>query len=186
MTATATPVVAADRNEQGTRNAAMADALAIIGPSVTAPRRAILEAMLGSSRVRTPEDLLREARLVAPATSLATVYRTLERLGAAGRIKRATLRSGSVGYAYCGTEHHEHAICVGCGQLRPLSPCLISGAPALGGFVVSTHVLDFYGLCERCAVEPDRAAAHDNAPGSAGPAAAEHVPETGTVTARRG
>jgi Fe2+ or Zn2+ uptake regulation protein len=181
------PSAATDRTQGEARAAAMADALAIIGPSVTAPRRAILDAMLGSARVRTPEDLLREARLVAPATSLATVYRTLERLGAAGRIKRATLRSGAVGYAYCGTDHHEHAICVGCGRLRPLSPCLISGAPALGGFVVTTHVLDFYGLCERCAADAERAAAADGAAGTADPTgatAADPVPESGT--AKRG
>jgi Fe2+ or Zn2+ uptake regulation protein len=171
------PAADPEGNQAGAREAAMADALAIIGPSVTAPRRAILEAMLGSNRVRTPDELLREARLVAPATSLATVYRTLERLGAAGRIKRATLRSGAVGYAYCGTDHHEHAICLGCGRLRPLSPCLISAAPALGGFVVSTHVLDFYGLCERCADGAGRA------PGATTPAAGA-APHQATATGR--
>ena len=183
------PSAAADRTQEEARAAAMADALAIIGPSVTAPRRAILDAMLGSGRVRTPEDLLREARLVAPATSLATVYRTLERLGAARRIKRATLRSGAVGYAYCGTDHHEHAICVGCGRLRPLSPCLISGAPTLGGFVVSAHVLDFYGLCERCAADAGRTTVADGAAESAHPTgatAADPVPQRGAVPAKRG
>jgi Fe2+ or Zn2+ uptake regulation protein len=175
-----------DRTVEEARKAAMADALAIIGPSVTAPRRAILDAMLGSGRVRTPEDLLREARLVAPATSLATVYRTLERLGAAGRIKRATLRSGAVGYAYCGTDHHEHAICVGCGRLRPLSPCLISGAPALSGFVVSAHVLDFYGLCERCAADHagDAEGVADTMLAT-GATASDGAPESEAVTAKQ-
>ena len=186
MISTRTPAPATDRGQERARETAMTDALAIIGPSVTAPRRAILEAMLGSSRVRTPEDLLREARVVAPATSLATVYRTLERLGAAGRIKRATLKSGAVGYAYCGTDHHEHAICVGCGRLRPLSPCLITAAPALGGFLVSTHVLDFYGLCERCAADADGAAAAERAAGAANPTGATAAdPESGAVTATR-
>ncbi len=145
------------------RQAELADALTVLGPSVTGPRRAIVEAMLASNRLRTPEDLLREARRADAAISLATVYRTLDRLHIAGRVKRATLSSGAVGYAYCGTGHHEHAICLSCGQLRPLSPCLISGAPAVGGFAVTTHVLDFYGLCERCAGE----AAGADAPGAA-------------------
>ncbi len=109
--------------------------------------------MLASNRLRTPEDLLREARAIAPATSLATVYRTLERLHMAGRVKRATLSSGAVGYAYCGTGHHEHAICLRCGSVRPVSPCLISGSPAIEGFSATSHVLDFYGLCDRCAAE---------------------------------
>ncbi len=135
------------------RGAERAEALAILGPSVTAPRRAIVEVMLASNRLRTPEDLLREARTRAQATSLATVYRTLERLTLAGRVKRATLSSGAVGYAYCGTGHHEHAICLGCGELRPVSPCLISGSPEIEAFSVTSHVLDFYGRCDRCVAE---------------------------------
>ena len=139
--------------EPAAREVERAAALAILGPSVTAPRRAIVDVMLASNRLQTPEDLLRKARAVAPATSLATVYRTLERLTLAGRVKRATLSSGAVGYAYCARGHHEHAICLGCGELRPLSPCLISGAPDTDGFTVEQHVLDFYGRCERCARE---------------------------------
>ena len=128
-------------------------ALAALGPASTAPRRAIVEVMLAASRLQTPEELLHEARTRAPATSLATVYRTLERLDAAGRVKRATLASGAVGYGYCATGHHEHAICLRCGQLQPIRPCLVADGPALGGFRVTSHVLDFYGVCARCAAE---------------------------------
>ena len=130
-------------------------ALAALGPASTAPRRAIVEVMLGASRLQTPEELLREARTRAPATSLATVYRTLERLDAAGRVKRATLASGAVGYGYCATGHHEHAICLRCGQLQPIRPCLVADGPALAGFRVASHVLDFYGVCAHCAAEID-------------------------------
>ncbi len=131
--------------------AELQDALTALGPAVTAPRRAIVEAMLAGNRLQTPEELVREARTRAPATSLATVYRTLERLDAAGRIKRATLASGAVGYAYCPTGHHEHAICLRCGELLPIRPCLIRSEPAIDGFTVVSHVLDFYGICGRCA-----------------------------------
>jgi Fur family ferric uptake transcriptional regulator len=138
------------------------DALTALGPAVTAPRRAIVEAMLAGNRLQTPEEIVREARTRAPATSLATVYRTLERLDAVGRIKRATLASGAVGYAYCPTGHHEHAICVRCGELFPIRPCLIGSGPAIDGFTVVSHVLDFYGVCGRCA-----AALQAPSPGSA-------------------
>ena len=134
-------------------------ALAALGPASTAPRRAIVEVMLAASRLQTPEELLREARTRAPATSLATVYRTLERLDAAGRVKRATLASGAVGYGYCATGHHEHAICLRCGLLQPIRPCLVADGPAIAGFRVASHVLDFYGVCARCATESGEEAA---------------------------
>ncbi len=127
-----------------------ARALARLGGVATTTRRAIIESLLEAGRLQSPETLLRAARTRAPGTSLATVYRTLDRLDAAGALKRATLASGDVGYAYCPTGHHEHAICLRCGRLRPIRPCLISQEPSLEGFAVTSHVLDFYGLCAEC------------------------------------
>ncbi|MHB8960284.1 MAG: Fur family transcriptional regulator [Candidatus Limnocylindrales bacterium] len=117
----------------------------------TTTRRAIVESLLGAGRLQSPETLLREARARAPGTSLATVYRTLDRLDAAGALKRATLASGEVGYAYCPSGHHEHAICLRCGRLRPIRPCLIREEPPIEGFTVTSHLLDFYGVCAQCA-----------------------------------
>jgi Fur family ferric uptake transcriptional regulator len=134
-------------------------ALAALGPSTTAPRRAIVEVLLAERRLQTPEELLHAARLSVPATSLATVYRTLERLDAAGLVKRAKLASGAMGYGYCAAGHHEHAICLRCGRLQPISPCLVVEEPAVAGFRVTSHVLDFLGSCAACAVEADRSGA---------------------------
>jgi Fe2+ or Zn2+ uptake regulation protein len=160
----------AGRPEDSTLAREAATALAALGPSSTAPRRAILEVMLGSSRLQTPEELLGEVRRLAPSTSLATVYRTLERLEAAGRLKRATLASGAVGYGYCATGHHEHAICLRCGRLEPIRPCLVADQPALPGMRVESHVLDLYGICERCSLAAGEAA-DDPAGAAAGDAA---------------
>lgn len=148
----------AARPEDSTLGREAAAALAALGPSSTAPRRAILEVMLGSSRLQTPDELLGEVRKLAPSTSLATVYRTLERLEAAGRLKRATLASGAVGYGYCATGHHEHAICLRCGKLEPIRPCLVTDQPALPGMRVESHMLDLYGICEQCSLAADDAA----------------------------
>ena len=136
-----------DRGEHGDELSA---ALAALGLRVTGPRRAIVAALLGSRKLMTPEQLLSTARASAPATSLATVYRTLERLHAIGRLKRAPLASGAIGYAYCTPEHHDHAICTNCGRLVPIASCPIS-APAIAGFQAASHVVDIYGLCSACA-----------------------------------
>lgn len=128
----------------------MASVLALLGGAATATRRAIAESLLEAGRLQSPETLLRAARTRAPGTSLATVYRTLDRLDAAGALKRATLASGEIGYAYCPSGHHEHAICLRCGRLRPIRPCLISEEPSLEGFTVTSHLVDFYGVCAEC------------------------------------
>ncbi len=127
-----------------------ARALARLGGTATATRRAIIESLLEAGRLQSPESLLHAARARAPGTSLATVYRTLDRLDAVGGLKRATLVSGDIGYAYCPSGHHEHAICVQCGRLRPIRPCLIAEDPSLEGFTVTSHLLDFYGVCAAC------------------------------------
>jgi Fe2+ or Zn2+ uptake regulation protein len=125
-------------------------ALTALGGAVTGPRRAIVDALLSADRLRTPEQLLVEARGIAPSTSLATVYRTLDRLDAAGRVKRATLASGAVGYAYCDSGHHEHAICVRCGKVERVEACVADAWTSPRGFRVDMHVLDFFGVCEGC------------------------------------
>ncbi len=127
-------------------------ALGAVGRPLTPARRAIVRALVSASRLRTPEELLAIAREAAPGTSIATVYRTLERLQAAGRIKRARLASGAVGYAFCGPEHHEHAICTTCGAITILATCLTPD-PTIEGFAAASHVLDFYGLCSTCLSE---------------------------------
>lgn len=125
-------------------------ALAAMGGSVTGPRRAIVEALVSADRLQTPERILAAAREAAPSTSLATVYRTLERLDTAGHLKRAPLASGAVGYAYCGGSHHDHAICTRCGRVIPVDPCVIASLEVPEGFRVASHELDFYGTCAAC------------------------------------
>lgn len=139
--------------------ASTADALAVMGGAATGPRRAIVAALLGGDRLQTPDQLLAKARAVSPSTSLATVYRTLERLEAAGRLKRATLASGAVGYAYCAGDHHDHAICTRCGRVVQVEACPSTAWEEPTGFRVAWHDLNFYGTCRSCGAVPAHEAA---------------------------
>ncbi len=125
-------------------------ALDALGGAATGPRQAIVAALAAADRLQTPEQVLAGARAAAPSTSLATVYRTLERLGAAGHVKRAVLASGAVGYAYCGGDHHDHAICTRCGRVVRVDGCAAAAWQAPAGFRVASHELDFYGTCQAC------------------------------------
>ena len=133
------------------------DTLDALGGTSTGPRRAIVEALVTADRLQVPEQILAEARALAPSTSLATVYRTLERLEEAGRLKRAALASGAIGYAYCAGDHHDHAICTRCGRVVRVDACAATNWEAPPGFRVASHELNFYGTCQTCStgsVEP--------------------------------
>ncbi len=136
--------------ERGTAEDRAGDALDALGGAATDPRRAIVDALVMADRLQVPEQILAGARTLAPSTSLATVYRTLERLDAAGRLKRATLASGAIGYAYCSGEHHDHAICTRCGRVIRVDACAASAWEAPPGFQVESHDLNFYGMCQTC------------------------------------
>ena len=133
------------------------DALSVLGGATRGPRRAIVEALVAVDRLQTPEQILAEARTLAPSTSLATVYRTLERLDGGGRLKRAVLASGAVGYTYCAGDHHDHAVCTQCGRVVRVDACPGTGWAAAAGFRVSSHELNFYGTCRACRTVDDGA-----------------------------
>ncbi len=144
------------RADRGTASAMdrVGDALDSLGGTATGPRRAIVDVLVTEDLLQTPEQILAAARVSAPSTSLATVYRTLERLHAAGRVKRATLASGAIGYAYCGGGHHDHAICTRCGRVVPVGACATAAWEAPPGFRAESHELNFYGTCEGCSADP--------------------------------
>ena len=93
------------------------------------------------------------ARKSAPSIGLATVYRTLELLRAAGSVRALAGADGSV-YVRCHPGHHHHLVCVTCGSVEETELC---GAPAPAvlrrrhGFRAQSHELDVYGVCARCA-----------------------------------
>ncbi len=150
-------VVGAD--DADATGASIADALAVLGRGATGPRRAIVAVLVGGDRLQTPDQLLAQARAASPSTSLATVYRTLERLDVAGRLKRATLASGAVGYAYCAGDHHDHAICTRCGRVVQVEACPPTAWEEPTGFHVNWHDLNFYGTCRSCSAIPAHEAA---------------------------
>lgn len=116
---------------------------------VTPQRRAVLDAVDAFPGSFTAVELYDRARRSEPRLGLATVYRTLELLRAAGSIRQL---AGA--YVRCHPGHHHHLVCVSCGSVEETELC---GAPSPAvlkrqhGFRAETHELDVYGTCARCA-----------------------------------
>lgn len=121
---------------------------------VTDRRRSVAAAADGFKRAFTVDDLIAAARVRSPGIGVATVYRAVAAMEAAGSLERVGARDESVLYVRCSAEeHHHHLICTGCGAVAdaecPLDPVLPDASDC--GFVVTSHEITLYGLCGACA-----------------------------------
>lgn len=84
----------------------------------------------------------------------ATVFRIMNIFTEKGITRQISFNEGKFRYELANREDHHHLICKNCGKIEDFSYCAI---PALEkdiqkkkGFLVTSHALEFYGLCERC------------------------------------
>jgi Fur family peroxide stress response transcriptional regulator len=152
------------------------------GRRITPQRVAILRVLAGSEGHPSAEQVHRAILPMFPTTSLATVYKTIHLLKAEGEILE--LEFSEFGNRYDGNKPypHPHVICSGCGAIVDAE---VSGLTEMTrriaeetGFAITTHRLDFYGLCPKCRAEraaADRAGARG---GEAGDAAGAAGPDT--------
>lgn len=90
------------------------------------------------------------------AIGLATVYRALNDLAAAGLADTLQSQSGETLFRGCSTTgHHHHLICRECGLTVEVHSEIVEEwalkAAAENGFTAVGHVLDIFGLCVECA-----------------------------------
>jgi Fur family transcriptional regulator, stress-responsive regulator len=91
-----------------------------------------------------------------PELSLATVYNTLKELVAMGEVNEVAY-GGAKRYDPNVTGHHQHLVCVRCGELRDVQPqgedaLRLSGQQRHGYQVLDVDIV-FRGVCERCQAE---------------------------------
>lgn len=86
---------------------------------------------------------------------LATVYRTLASLAETEEADSLQSPEGENLFRSCATQgHHHHLVCRSCGDTRELSASVVEEwtrrVGAEHGFTDIEHVVDLFGLCERC------------------------------------
>jgi Fur family transcriptional regulator, ferric uptake regulator len=103
-------------------------------------------------RAFSVEDLADRVRRKAPGIGLATVYRAVAAMEAAGFVEPLGPRDGAMLYARCRHGgHHHHMLCTGCGAVADVACPVsadVSARPA--GFEVTGHRLVLYGTCASC------------------------------------
>jgi Fur family transcriptional regulator, ferric uptake regulator len=124
------------------------------GAGRVSPQRAAIALAVDASsdRAFSAEDLAAAVRRETRDVGLATVYRAVAAMEAAGFIEPVGERAGATLYARCGrTGHHHHLMCTSCGTVADAT-CPVGVTPDAGdsGFRITGHSLVLYGLCPRC------------------------------------
>lgn len=122
----------------------------------TAQREGIVRFLAGVKGHLTQEEIFDAVRKQEPRMGRATVFRTIKLLEEIGLVTRVTFADGVPRYEYAhGRPHHDHMICVACGDaLEFTSPAIERLQARLAKdrkFEVRWHRHEMFGLCARCA-----------------------------------
>ena len=116
----------------------------------TSPRRKLLDAVMR----RTGHFSAEEISKTVPEVGRATVYRTLSQMVDAGLICRILLDGGEQHYQTAPRAHHHHLVCIKCDRVVDVESCEVlefaERTALIQGFVLLTHRLEMYGVCQVC------------------------------------
>ena len=134
----------------------VATLLARHGYRLTAPRRAVVAAILTQTRPFTAEQMVTRLKETAPEVGRATVYRTLEILASIDVVTRVLQADGHPGYIVGTPGHRHHLVCSDCGSVVAFSRCpvdeLVRELSRDTDFAIHGHMLEVFGTCPACQV----------------------------------
>jgi len=130
------------------------DTLRQAGLRVTAPRLAVLSAVLGAGQHRDAEAIADAARQQIGTLSTQAVYDNLRLLEEAGLVRRIQPSGHPGRYEARVGDNHHHIVCRSCGVTADVD-CTVGAAPCLEpsakhGFIVEEAEIIFWGLCPSC------------------------------------
>lgn len=127
------------------------------GFRITPQRIAVLKILAVSKGHPSVEDIYEQVREDFPTTSLATVYKTVTLLKDINELLELGFPEGSNRYDGNNPNPHPHLICTKCRKIvDPDLATLEDLTQEISretGFKISSHRLDFFGLCPKCQLE---------------------------------
>jgi Fur family transcriptional regulator, ferric uptake regulator len=118
-------------------------------------RDQVVEAFFNLKGHTTAEELLVQVRKKDKLVGLTTIYRTLKLLTLCGlAVERKFDRKVSTFEPAQLGEHHDHLICLECGNILEFEnksiETLQEAVARDHTFVISRHILELYGTCKEC------------------------------------
>lgn len=125
---------------------------------VTQQREVVARTLFESAQRLSADEVSERLRMAGEQVGKATVYRTLNLLVEVGLAAEHDFDEGFKRYeTRVGTDHHDHLICTGCGEVvefhRDELEDLQASVARSAGFHVLTRQLKLYGLCASCDAE---------------------------------
>jgi Fur family peroxide stress response transcriptional regulator len=121
---------------------------------ITPQRLAVLKVLAASEGHPSVEQVYESVRAQFPTTSLATIYKTVALLKQENEVLEISFPDGSNRYDGNKPYPHPHLICTRCKKI--IDPDLSSledlakEVTEETGFQITTHRVDFFGLCREC------------------------------------
>jgi Fur family transcriptional regulator, peroxide stress response regulator len=123
------------------------------GVRMTPQRYAILNFLLSSMSHPTADEIYKALESNFPNMSVATVYNNLRVFKEAGLVKELTFGDASSRFDANMMDHY-HVICQECGKITDFDyPALLEverEASKHTGYLVTSHRMEIYGLCQTC------------------------------------
>lgn len=124
----------------------------------TSQRAAISELLGGTGEFVSAQDLHASLRAGGSTVGLATVYRALQEMAAAGAVDAVRNENGEVLYRRCAVpSHHHHLVCRTCGRTEEISaPGVEQWARVVAeehGYSDVDHHVELFGRCAVCTAQ---------------------------------
>jgi Fur family ferric uptake transcriptional regulator len=134
------------------------------GYKITVGRQAILDILSKANKHLSAEDIYLKVHEVYPSVGLTTVYRTLDILQNLGLIIKHDFGDGRARFELSQGEksdgHHHHLVCTNCNRVIEYKDFIDREVTLLKetekelskkyNFNITSHLIQFYGLCEKC------------------------------------
>ncbi len=132
---------------------------------MTVSRQAILDVLNTTVKHLSAEDIYHEVHKIHPSSGMSTVYRTLELLSRLKLVFKFDFGDGRARYELNKRlenkeYHHHHLVCINCQRVIDYTDFIEDEVELLKktekglskkyNFKIMRHILQFYGLCNRC------------------------------------
>ena len=120
---------------------------------VTPARKAILAYMHEMKKPVDVNSLM--TRLVSQGiiVNQSTIYRILSIFIENNLVRQIQFQEGKARYELAALPHHHHAVCTNCGLVEDINSCDVHISPSAQkktSISISSHSLEFFGLCTAC------------------------------------
>ena len=131
------------------------------GLKVTEPRLKILSVFEKSkARHLSAEDIHDTLKAKSVMVGMATIYRALANFEKAGILNKSTFDDGRAIYEINEGPHHDHIVCVDCGNVEEFVDEEIEKRQKKianqKGYSLKSHSLVLYGSCSKCLGKVDK------------------------------